>query len=130
MKRKGIKKFLFTSVIAFAVSFTTVACTGSNKKEQTKTSEQNNDLALYITAMEQAVEQNSDLSIKFPFKADDYAVMDLGDGNIDIRTDKASMDGKDVRVRLAFTVDKESQTFTYHFLEIGSDVLLDDNTLD
>ncbi len=130
MKRKVLKKFLFTSIMAFSISFAAVACTGNGKKEQAEASQQHDDLALYITAMEQAVEKNSDLSIKFPFKTDDYVVADLGDGNIDIRTDKASINGEDVRVRLAFTVDKESQAFTYHFLEIGSDVLLDDNTLD
>ncbi len=130
MKRKVLKKILFTSIIAFSISLTAIACTGNDKKEHAEASQQYDDLALYITAMEQAVEKNSDLSIKFPSKADDYIVTDLGDGNIDIRTNTASVDGKEVRVRLAFTVDKESQTFTYHFLEVGRDVLLDDGTLD
>ena len=130
MKRKLLKKALLVSVIALTVSLSVSACFGGSEDKETESSSEDDNLALYITAMEQAVEKNSDLHVEFSFKSDDYIITDLGNGIIDIRTEKASVNGEEIRIRLSFSSDEESKTFTYHFLEIGNEILLDDGALD
>lgn len=130
MKRKHLKKILLISMVAIAVSLPASACSSVKEDKKVETSNKNDNLALYITAMQQAVEKNSDLPVEFPFNSNDYVITDLGDGIIDIRTEKASINGEEIRIRLTLTIDEENEAFTYHFLEVGSEVLLDDNTLD
>lgn len=117
-------------MVAITVSLPASACSSVKEDKKVETSNKNDNLALYITAMQQAIEKNSNLSVEFPFNFNDYVVTDLGDGIIDIRTEKASINEEEIRIRLAFSVDEENETFTYHFLEVGSEILLDDNTLD
>lgn len=130
MKRKFLKKMLLISMVVLTVSLPVSACSSGGDDKKTEASSNEDNLALYITAMEQAVEKNSDLPVKFSFNSNDYIITDLGNGIIDIRTEKASVNGEEVRIRLSFSSDEESKTFTYHFLEIGSEILLDDGTLD
>ena len=130
MTRKHLKKILLISMVAITVSLPASACSSVKEDKKVETSNKNDNLALYITAMQQAVEKNSDLPVEFPFNSNDYVITDLGDGIIDIRTEKASINGEEIRIRLALTIDEENEAFTYHFLEVGSEVLLDDNTLD
>lgn len=117
-------------MVAITVSLPASACSSVKEDKKVETSNKNDNLALYITAMQQAVEKNSDLPVEFPFNSNDYVITDLGDGIIDIRTEKASINGEEIRIRLTLTIDEENEAFTYHFLEVGSEVLLDDNTLD
>lgn len=130
MERKHLKKILLVSMVTLTIPLLTSACSSGNEDKEIESSSEDDNLALYITALQQAVEKNSELSVEFSFNSNDYVVTDLGNGIIDIRTEKASVNGVETRIRLAFTVDEENETFTYHFLEIGSDILLDDNTLD
>lgn len=129
MKRKHLKKMLLVSMVALAVSLPISACSSGDEDKKVEASSEDDNLALYITAMQQAVEKSSDLSVEFSFNSNDYVITDLGDGIIDIRTEKASVNGEKIRIRLSFTADKENETFTYHFLEVGNEILLDDNTL-
>lgn len=117
-------------MVAITVSLPASACSSGDEDKKVETSNKNDNLVLYITAMQQAIEKNSNLSVEFPFNSNDYVVTDLGDGIIDIRTEKASINEEEIRIRLAFGVDEENETFTYHFLEVGSEILLNDNTLD
>lgn len=130
MKRKHFKKILFVSMVALTISLPISACSSGNEDKKIESSSEDDNLALYITAMQQAVEKNSDLPVEFSFNSNDYVVTDLGDGIIDIRTEKATVNDEKVRIRLSFTIDKENEAFAYHFLEVGSEILLDDNTLD
>ena len=130
MKRKHLKKILLVSMVALVISLPVSACSSGNEDKKVEASSEDDNLALYITAMQQAVEKNSDLPVEFPFSSNDYVITDLGDGIIDIRTEKASINEEETRIRLAFSVDEENETFVYHFLEVGSEILLDDNTLD
>lgn len=130
MKRKHLKKILLASMVALVVSLPVSACSSGDEGKNVETSSKDDNLALYITAMQQAVEKNSDLPVEFPFNSNDYVITDLGDGIIDIRTEKASISEEEIRIRLAFSVDEENETFTFHFLEVGNEILLDDNTLD
>lgn len=130
MKRKHLKKILLVSMVALVISLPVSACSSGNEDKKVGASSEDDNLALYITAMQQAVEKNSDLPVEFSFNSNDYVVADLGDGIIDIRTEKATVNGEKVRIRLSFAIDKEHETFTYHFLEVGNEILLDDNTLE
>ena len=117
-------------MVALVISLPVSACSSGNEDKKVEASSEDDNLALYITAMQQAVEKNSDLPVEFSFNSNDYVVADLGDGIIDIRTEKATVNGEKVRIRLSFAIDKEHETFTYHFLEVGNEILLDDNTLE
>lgn len=130
MKIKYLKKILLVSMVTLVVSLPVSACSSGDEDKNVEASSKDDNLALYITAMQQAIEKNSNLLVEFPFNSNDYVITDLGDGIIDIRTEKASINGEEIRMRLAFSVNEENETFTYHFLEVGSEILLDDNTLD
>lgn len=130
MKIKYLKKILLVSMVTLVVSLPVSACSSGDEDKNVEASSKDDNLALYITAMQQAIEKNSSLLVEFPFNSNDYVITDLGDGIIDIRTEKASINGEEIRMRLAFSVNEENETFTYHFLEVGSEILLDDNTLD
>ncbi len=130
MKIKYLKKILLVSMVTLVVSLPVSACSSGDEDKNVEASSKDDNLALYITAMQQAIEKNSSLLVEFPFNSNDYVITDLGDGIIDIRTEKASINGEEIRIRLTLTIDEENEAFTYHFLEVGSEVLLDDNTLD
>lgn len=89
-----------------------------------------NDTAIYMTALQQATEKYCDYDLEFTASDNAYRVLDLGNEITDISTEARKEDGEKIRIRLSVTISREDKTFTYHFLEVGSDVLLDDGTLD